>query len=35
MDEASDFTPTPRQEAFRLAAMKLPVDTRFVTRLGE
>ena len=23
------------QEAFRLAAMKLPVDTRFVTRLGE
>ncbi len=23
------------EEAFRLAAMKLPVDTRFVTRLGE
>ena len=23
------------EEAFRLASMKLPVDTRFVTRLGE
>jgi large subunit ribosomal protein L16 len=35
MFELDGVPPAVAREAFDLAAAKLPIDTRFITRLGE